>query len=178
MIRKARECDFPYIYELVMMASGLVFEDALKTSDNDQIKRLMYKYFLDDNTKFSINNTYVYEVEDEIAGCMIYYDSIYEKQYNEVMESYLNNEYMFPIEAVNDSIYLDTISVFEKFRGKGISRKLIEFIIENTCKPISLIAESHKKYVIDYYKRIGFKELEEITMYNEKLKIMVFKNSM
>lgn len=175
MIRKAVENDFPDVYELIMMASSLVFEDALKTKDEDKLKKLAYKYYLDDNTKFSCANTYVYEEDGEIAGCIIYYDSSDEKLYNQVMESYLDHDYKFALEAVENSVYLDTVSVFEKFRGKSISRKLIEFMIEKSDKPISLIAESHKEFVINYYKRLGFEEVSEVTMYNETIKTMLYK---
>ncbi len=174
MIRRAIEADFPYVYELIMMASSLVFEDALKTKDVDKIKNLVHKFYFDDNTKFSCANIYVYEVDNKVAGCIVYYDSRNEELYNQVMESYLENDYKFAVEAMEDSVYLDTVSVFEKFRGKSISRKLIEFMIEDSNKAISLIAESHKEFVIDYYKRLGFREISEITMYNKTVKTMLY----
>ncbi len=175
MIRKAKTSDFEHVYKLIMMASKLVFEDALNTNEESKLKELAFKYFNDENTKFSYKNTYIYEKSGEIAGCLIYYDSDKELEYNNNMETYLDNEYRFSIEAVENTIYLDTIAVFEKYRGERVARQLIEFMIENEKRNISLIAESHKQYVIDYYKRIGFEVVKEENIYGSRTYFMLYK---
>lgn len=174
MIRKAEISDFEQVYQLIMMASKLVFEDALNTNEESKLKELILKYFNDENTKFSYKHTYIYEKEGEIAGCLIYYDSDKELEYNKVMETYLDNDYTFSIEAVENTIYLDTIAVFEKYRGERIARQLIEFMIENESRDISLIAEDHKQSVIDYYLRLGFKIVSKNVMYNSKTSVMLY----
>lgn len=175
MIRKAGKDDFEYVFDLIMMASRLVFEDALNSKDIERIRELVYKYYINKHSKFSHTCTYVYEEDGEIAGCIIYYDSDQEESYNENMEYILDNEYKFMIEAEKNSVYLDTLSVLPKYRGKNISRKLIDYMIENTQKDISLIAEDHKEYVIDYYKRLGFEVVQEEMMYGSKVKKMLLK---
>ncbi len=176
MIRKARKSDFDQIFKLTMMASKLVLEDALGTTDEKAIKDMAFNYFNDDNTKYSCKNIYVYETASGVAGCLIYYDSTNEKLYNNVMESYLDNDYKYTIEALEYTMYLDTVAVFEEHRGQGIARTLIEYMIDSENKDISLIAENHKNYVIEFYQKLGFKAVKTTTMYNSIITLMVLEN--
>ncbi len=177
MIRKAKKSDFDQIFKLTMMASKLVYEDALNTTNEAKMKDLAFNYFNDVNTKYSYKNTYVCEIDNNIAGCVIYYDSSKEELYNNIMEGYLETNYKFPIEALENTIYLDTIAVLEKYRGQKIARRLIEYIIENETKNISLVAEDHKSCVVEYYKKLGFKIVRTKTLFNSKTNLMLLENN-
>ncbi len=176
MIRKAKKSDFKQVFKLTMMASKLAFSDALNTTNEEKLKDLAFKFFNDENTKHSYKNTYVYETDNGIAGCMIYYDTNKEKMFNSVMEDYLETDYKFPIEGLENTFYLDTIAVFDEYQGQGIATKLIKYIIENENRDISLIAEDHKKYVVEYYKRLGFKIVSTSIVYGSKTNLMILEN--
>ncbi len=175
MIRKATKNDFERIFKLTMKASKLVFEDALNTKDEKKMKDLAFKFFNSQNTKFSFNNTYVFEINHIIAGCIIFYDSSKEKFYNQTMENYLQNNYKFPIEALENTVYIDSIAVFEEFRGQKIATKLISYVTKQTKQNISLITEDHKNNVTEYYKRLGFKIVKKSNLFNSKVNFMLFE---
>ena len=68
----------------------------------------------------------------------------------------------FDKECFENEFYIDTVSVFEEFRGEGIAKKLFTFI-ENKAKDlgfqkISLLVDLENIKALSLYEKIGFKK--------------------
>lgn len=175
MIRQATPFDKEKVCDLILMASSCVFEDVLKTDDLAKQKELLMKYYDLDNTKFNYKNIIVYELDGEVAGCLVYYDGDDEKLMNKTMESVLDNEYKYAVEAIPNTIYLDSIAADNKFQGLGISKKLFEYAIDNSPKSLSLLVETYKTDVENYYKRLGFEVTERVYSFNCEFDLMIYR---
>lgn len=177
MIRKARLEDREKIAQLILMASSLVFEDILKTTDYDKINEFVMSLY--DNSienKFSMDNIIVYTVDNEVAGCLVYYFHSDEDKLNENMNMIIDGNYQFKIESIPNTIYLDSIAVFDDYQGKGIARKLIEHMINNFDNEISLLVETYKENVQSFYERLGFNVVGKVELFNGELNLMNCKH--
>lgn len=166
MIRQANLKDADKVADLILHASSVLFKDILKTEDLQKQKSLLLEYIKTPGTKFSYDNILVYEIENEVAAALVLYDVEKEAQYNQTMEMIVNNGYKFELEGEPETIYLDSLAVDPKYRGEGLSRKLFEYAIENSEKDLSLLVETYKKDVEEYYKRLGFKVLRRIPIFD------------
>ncbi|MFV0498638.1 MAG: GNAT family N-acetyltransferase [Bacilli bacterium] len=175
MIRKATINDFDEVFPLLMMASQCVYESVLGTTDSHKIKSYVKKLYNDSYTKISYKNIIVYDKFGKIAGCVAYFDSKLEKEYNIKMESFLHNNNKFGLEGILNTNYIDSIAVYPKYQGQKISKKLIEYINNESKLNVSLIAENTKTKVIEYYKRLGFKPIGEIKLYDIDFTEMILK---
>lgn len=177
MIRKARLEDKEKVAQLILSASFLVFEDVLKTNDYDKLYEFVMSLFDNIDNKYAINNTIVYTIDDEVAGCLVYYKNSDEAKLNDNMNKILNDNYPFSIESIPNTIYLDSIAVFDKFQGKGIARKLIEYMMNNFDSDLSLLVETYKENVQAYYQRLGFEVIKKVEMFNGELNLMIYKQN-
>ena len=175
MIIKARPEDKERVCELGLMASSCLYGDALKSADLNVQKDLLMKYYDMPMTKASREFTIVYLHEGKVVGCLVYYDGALEKELIANMEKVLDNDYKFSIEALDNTIYLDSIAVDANYRGLGIASKLINYAIERSDKDLSLLVETYKEDVRNYYERLGFKVVKRVEMFNSELDAMLYK---
>ncbi len=175
MIRQATPEDFNQIAPLVMMASKVTFEDALKTKNPEQHLTLLKEYYLDSQSKFSYLHTIVYEIDNQIAGCCIYYPSSIEPSLNKKMDSYLSCDYQFPEEGIEGTIYIDSLAVSKKFRKQGIAQKLLSHIVKETSTNLSLLVDDQKKGVQRYYQHLGFQSYETVERFGTTFISMIYK---
>lgn len=171
MIRIAKIEDFDIISNLVLMASSSVFEYILKNSNKEEHQKLLKKYYFSES-RFNYKNILIYLINEEIVGMVVFYPSAREKQYNTIM-----TESPQVYEAIENTIYIDSIAVNENYQKQGIAQKLISYVINNTIKDVSLLVEKSKPNVQSYYTKIGFEYIDEIILYNTKFSRMVFKNN-
>lgn len=176
MIRKAKIEDFETVYPLIIEASEIVYIDALY-GEKEMVRNLVEYFYYDEYSKISYKNTYVYEIDNVVVGCIIAYENKLEQQYNDHMEHVLDNGYKFNVESVEGTMYIDTLSVAKSHQRKGIGKLLINKIIESTTLNISLLAEVKKSDVISYYKNLGFKIIDHVKMFDEELVILVYENT-
>lgn len=175
MIRKAMIQDQEDVADLVLMASALVFKDILETDDYQTQKDFLMSLYERDDTKYSMNNILVYTINEEVAGCLVYYASEDETLLNNNLNNLLTDGYNFKEEAAPNSIYLDSLAVFNKYQGQGISRKLLEYAINNFESDLSLLVETYKEHVQSYYERMGFEVIKKVEMFNGELNLMIYK---
>lgn len=175
MIRKATIKDKDTIRKLVMLASDIVFIDILKTKDQALLDELFDKYFLDDSTKFSWHNYIVYEVDNQVVGCLCFYPQEKELEYNARMEEIAGVPDIMPIEGIALTTYCDTLAVFEEYRGKGIAKQLFKYAIDSSPNDLSLLVETYKDKALSLYERIGFKVVAEVALLGTNLYQMIYK---
>jgi ribosomal protein S18 acetylase RimI-like enzyme len=67
------------------------------------------------------------------------------------------------------SVYIESIAVLEAYRGNGIGKKLVEYIIEKTKESyiheVSLHVWKKESKVIEWYQKQGFEVVKEIEGY-------------
>jgi len=175
MIRKAQPQDKGKVCDLVLMASSCLYSDVLQTDDFKKQKELLMKYYDMPMTKMTMDNVLVYIHDGEVAGCLVWYDSSDEKEMIKNMESVLTTDYKYVLEGLNNTIYLDSMAVDDKFQGLGISRKLLNYAIEHSDKDLSLLVETYKTDVEDYYKRVGFEVVKTVEAFDCELDVMIYK---
>lgn len=173
MIRKATIADMDEVRPLVLMASTLVFEDALKTKDNTKINELFNKFYVTKKTKFSFENTIVYEKDNQIIACLVSYFTKDEPLLNKTVEQ-LVPTYPSVIEGEPDCLYLDSLAVADEYRGLGISRELFSYIIEQSKTNLSLLVETYKIDTKAYYERLGFKTIKRVNLFDGELYSMIY----
>lgn len=175
MIRKAMIQDQEKVAELILMASALVFEDVLKTKDYQELKDFVMSLYTIKDNKYAMENILVYTVDEEVAGCLVYYNSEDEAALNNNLNDLLEDDYPFELEGTKNSIYLDSLAIFKKFQGQGISRIMINYAIDNFEGELSLLVETYKKDVQAYYERMGFTPINTVKLFNGELNTMIYK---
>ncbi|GAB4221944.1 MAG: N-acetyltransferase [Francisella sp.] len=65
------------------------------------------------------------------------------------------------------TIRVYSIAVSKNYQGKGIGHKLLEHLLENTNKNISLEVNTNNLKAISLYKKLGFKIKKQINNYYE-----------
>jgi ribosomal protein S18 acetylase RimI-like enzyme len=163
MIRQASIDDQEKVCDLILMAASVLFEDITQSNDLAVHKELLKKYYVLPDNKFSHENILVYEHEDSIAGCVVFYETSKEPLYNKNMKN-ISKTYTFDLEGVPGTIYIDSIAVKEEYQGLGISKKLFNYIFKHYEQDLSLLVEQHKETTKAYYERLGFE--------NQGLKIL------
>lgn len=163
MIRQANIDDQEKVCDLILMAASVLFEDITQSDNSAAHKELLKKYYVLPDNKFSYENILVYEHEDDIAGCVVFYETSKEPLYNKNMEN-ISKNYTFDLEGIPGTIYIDSIAVKEAYQGLGISKELFNYIFKHYEQDLSLLVEQHKETTKAYYERLGFE--------NQGLKIL------
>jgi ribosomal protein S18 acetylase RimI-like enzyme len=180
MIRKAIVSDLDYIASLIMMSSALVFADILESDDYGKQISLLKEFIMLPDNKFSLNNIIVYEKDKQAIGVLVFYDSKFESKFNENMQILLKKQYdidyVVDIEAYPNSIYLDSLAVNSNFQKMGIAKELIQFVKKQSHKDLSLLVETTKPYVEQFYYRFGFNLIKEQDSFGVSLKQLVLKH--
>lgn len=156
MIRQATLADLEVVCALVFRASQFVFATALQSDAQHEHEALFAQFYQQSQTKFSLENTLVYEQDGQVVGCIVSYPASQERDYITTMTQILPNGYQFPAETQSGTHYIDSLAVTPAAEGQGIARKLIEAVAESTELPLALLVEKEKVHVKAYYERLGF----------------------
>ena len=66
----------------------------------------------------------------------------------------------------DNSLFLSKIYVLDRFRGKGVGKRVIRFLIEfcqkNDLDSIELTVNKHNENTIEFYNNLGFKRTGEL----------------
>lgn len=172
MIRQANEKDIDKVCDLILMASSVLFADITKSEDLAVQKDLLKKFYMMPDNKFYYENILVYLHEDELAGCVVFYETSKEVLYNENMGK-ISNGYTFELEGIPGTIYIDSLAVKEEYQGLGISKKLFNYIFKHYKQDLSLLVEQHKETTKAYYERLGFENQGLKILFNAPLYEMI-----
>lgn len=153
------------------VANTLTGED-----DKKKILETLEKYVSMEINRLSFKNTYIYKVDDQLAGLIIAYDSNKVDQLDKPILQHLESKGIFldsfEKESFEDEFYIDTVSVFEKFQGQGIAKKLLSFIDEKAkeldFKKVSLLVDINNLKALNLYEKMGFKKntILEVSKHN------------
>jgi ribosomal protein S18 acetylase RimI-like enzyme len=144
--------------------------------EEEKILKTLNTFISMDINRLSYKNTYVYQIENQITGLIIAYDSNKIKQLDSPMLKHLESKNIFldsfDKECFKDEFYIDTLSVFEEFQGRGIAKELLNFINNKAkklgFKKVSLLVDMDKLKALNLYEKMGFKKntILEVSKHN------------
>jgi ribosomal protein S18 acetylase RimI-like enzyme len=156
------------IHDLANMLTG---ED-----EKEKILKTLASFVFMDVNRLSYKNTYTYEIQNELAGLIIAYDSNKVPQLDSPILKHLETKNIFldsfDKECFEDEYYIDTLSVFEKFQGRGVAKELLIFIYNKAkelgFKKVSLIVDVDNIKALTLYEKMGFEKntILEVSKYN------------
>jgi ribosomal protein S18 acetylase RimI-like enzyme len=132
-IRPANPEDYKQVAPLIVQA----MEDLACTfanTENPEKSIPLFEYFFQQKAnQYSYENTLVYVENNEIAGSITAYDGALLPKYREPFLEYIALNYnvkdlIIENETIKGELYIDTLSVYPKFQGKGIGSKLLAAI--------------------------------------------------
>lgn len=156
-IIEAQANDYNEVFPLLWMAGGEVIADYIDCDDMQKAKQICEKFFTDDSCQFNYKNCVVAKNEDNICGVVLFYDGGKSQQYADYF-SKLSGRNIQP-EAESGQMYIDSIAVYEQYRGQGIAKMLIDHSFNTAQKynmPLTLIVSDEKPKVKQLYEKVGF----------------------
>lgn len=183
MITQATKQDASRCMKLLNLAMDDIAFALSGTNDRLKSNEILTSFFIQDVNRLSYKNVYVFKHEDEIVGAVCaYYGGDADRLDAPILEHLkkFNPCAKVEKECFNDEFYIDSIAVDERFRGRGIARKLIEFIFEvaqkKEHKKVSLIVDQSKVKEREFYERLGFKASQEVIINSHKYYHMIKEN--
>lgn len=175
MIKQATRTN-PKISILILNAIHNLANMLTGEEEKEKILKTLDSFVFMDVNRLSYKNTYTYDIEDELAGLIIAYDSNKVSQLDSPILKHLESKNIFleafDKECFEDEFYIDTLSVFEKFQGRGIAKELLAFIYDKAkelgFKKVSLIVDIDNLKALNLYEKMGFKKntILEVSKHN------------
>ena len=175
MIKQATRTN-PKISILILNAIHNLANMLTGEEEKEKILKTLDSFVFMDVNRLSYKNTYTYDIEDELAGLIIAYDSNKVSQLDSPILKHLESKNIFlnsfDKECFEDEFYIDTLSVFEKFQGRGIAKELLAFIYDKAkelgFKKVSLIVDVDNLKALNLYEKMGFKKntILEVSKHN------------
>lgn len=204
-IRKATPEDIPFIANAIIEIEKISDTNTFNNlfgSDTETTKYYLEEFLKDEenlNTEFSLNTYSIVELDGEAAACcsLFFTNSDYYQNKSELfpihlkknhLEKFIENAKSLPDtkKISTHKHFLEYLYVDSKFRSRGISKPLIEYLVNQT-DGIYIMALVNNTFAIDYYKRLGFIEDESIKtfpidrtenpIYPYSHKIMLYKDN-
>lgn len=173
-IRKAKIEDKNTVIDLVIEAIEDMGNIFTGYEENFLVKKKLTELFCYPKNRFSYDSCLVAEIDEQVAGSIISYPGKSMRELNiplieNLRERFKDNEKMFlkhsiaiknSREAFDDEYYIDNLAVLSRFRGRGISRMLIEEAEKEGLKKgynkISILADLNNEKAFNIYKKIGY----------------------
>ena len=180
-IRKAKPSDAEKAVPLIIDAIGDIAERMTGETDPEKVEQSLCEIFMRDDNTNSYLYTYMAEFEGDIAGTLVLYPGKDAPQLDQNLSAWLVDKGAevseVDAESLPDELYIDTICIDPKFRGKGIGSQLFTFAEEIAKQTghskLSLNVETQKEPAIRLYKRLGYEIVSPWTIIGEPFHHMV-----
>ena len=140
----------------------------------------MHKFFRSEINRLSYNNVFVFKFDGEIAGAICAYDGGEIETLDGPIRTHLQTLGLnkFPqTECFADELYIDSLAVDERFRGRGIAKELIKFIFtlasKRNIKKVALIVDEKKPKTMAFDEHLGFETDCEMIVNSHKYYHMI-----
>lgn len=171
-VRQATPQDARFIADAIVMAVGDEITRSFAGKDHtvQDVKELFTHLAQMDNSQYSYKNTLVATTPaDEVMGLIISYDGALLHPLRKTFISAAKDELDYDLvnladETSDDEVYLDTLAVYDKFRGNGIASALINAAIERAKplnKPVGLLVDKSNNRARRLYESLGFRQVDE-----------------
>ena len=176
LIRNAGEEDIPFVAGCVLAAVGLYdFKtSSVETSTAEQVCGT-------DGTLYSFRNARIATVAGTPIGCLVSYPGTIYESARKFTFSFFEKDghkvHHTDTECFPDEYYLDSMAILPAFRGYGIGHILMQDGIriarEKGFKKVSLIVESDRDNLAEYYASLGFAPEREIDAFGDRYTRMI-----
>ncbi len=142
-------------------------------SEADVLAHLASFFQAEDN-RLSYQNTLIAEVDGQVAGLVIIYHgrdaADLDRPLVERLRSLRNDpQASLDKEAAEDEFYIDTLSVFPQFGGRGIGSALLQAVEQlarqRDYNKLSLNVDVENERAYRLYQRLGYQSAKIITLY-------------
>ena len=182
-IRKAQPNDSAKIAQLMFYAMEDIVFDFLGQKNEDKAIRFLEELIEQNNNQYSFENTFVLEIENNIAASFTLYDGGNLEKLRENVLTHLEKNYNRTIEPENETeageIYIDTIAVFPEYRGKGLGNIILDYIIEEFANKkgfvIGLLVDFTNPKAKKLYESKGFEVVGEKSLMSKNHEHMQYK---
>lgn len=166
MIKQAQKDNITNISTLIFNAILNIANTLTGEEKEEKILETLDFYIKMDVNRLSYNNIYTYEIENQIVGLILAYNSNDVKKLDKPILEHLKtkNIYLdsFEKECFEDEFYIDTVSVSPNFQGRGIAKELFSFVEEKAkekgFKKVSLLVDFENEKALALYEKLGFKK--------------------
>jgi len=167
-IRRAKLKDYKEVAQLIVQAMEDLACTFANTDDPKKTLPLFEHFFKEHENQYSFENTLVYEKDGEVAGSITAYDGGLLPKYRKpfldfIALNYKVTDLVIENETLEGEVYIDTISVFPKFQGNGIGKKLLLAIKEKAKteghKKIGLLVDFKNPNAKKLYLAMGFESV-------------------
>lgn len=172
MIRQSKIEDAKAVIKLLYLAMDDMIYDLTGQKDLKSAFLVYEDFFKMQKNRLSFENTYVYVKNNEIVGVIVVYDGNEIKSLDSTLNENIQKlglKYKILPECDSSDVYLDSLAVDERFRGRGIAKELINFAFEIAAKrhkPLSLLVEQNNKTAQAVYDKLGFEFSKNKILYS------------
>lgn len=164
-IRAATRQDKEELREIILLAVEDLADLYTGTSNPEERNKILDDFICQETNRFSYRNCLVYEEDGTVLGGILCYAvqdlTILDQPILSFLNSKGSNLSALPKECEGEEYYIDSVSVFEAARGKGVGSKLIEAAADKAMQEgygtISLIVDKNKPSAKNLYEKLGFK---------------------
>lgn len=177
MLRNPKKEEFKDCAKLIHISGPELFKYMYNQTE-ESILTLIYKFISNLNTTFSYDKVIIDEYDGSVRGLVLAHPAKDLKKFliNEIkhMKSIWNILGLFSRVGLvakfpklnNDEYFISNIAVFKEFRGKGISKKLLNRVLQDSKQlgftKVSLYVEIDNDIAFKVYKNYGFKEEKSV----------------
>lgn len=183
MIRKKEQKDNRKVAELVYIIWQDMELEMIEKFDRETVLEAFEMCLNDEEFRNSERTIHVYEVDGEVAGCVLSYPGHIELDFKYVWEKLGLDEKFHPYspplevkESRDDEMYIDSVVTFREYRGQGIATKFLKYLLDSDeTLPWGLLCEVENEKALGLYLKLGFKKDEVVELYGQEYYRMTYK---
>jgi ribosomal protein S18 acetylase RimI-like enzyme len=165
MTRPATPADAPAISQLILLAMGNALAGKFANSDDPAVAEALFTRFaVLKSNQYSYENVLVWEENGAICGMIAAYDGAKLDELRTPFLTYTRNQLGFSGELEDETqageFYIDCLSVFPQYQGKGIAKSLIKALFERAAElghqTVGLLVSKGNAKAKNLYTGLGF----------------------
>ena len=171
MIRNAKKQDSKKGAVLIKNAIHDIANMLTGMDKHDEVIEGLKYYFEKEKNRLSYENIIIKEINNEVVGLILAYHGkdahIIDKPIEDRVRKIKNNpNFKVDKEADTDEYYIDTLSVDERYQGRGIAKELIKSVEEKAkilkYNKIALCVDIENINAFKLYEKLGYTVDKEI----------------
>ncbi|MBD1366745.1 GNAT family N-acetyltransferase [Mucilaginibacter sp. ZT4R22] len=170
MIRPATPADAPAIAQLILLAMGNALASKFANSDDPAVAEALFTRFAGlRGNQYSYENVLLWEENGDVCGMIAAYDGAKLDELRTPFLNYTRQQLRFTgtpeDETLSGEFYIDCLSVFPQYQGKGIAKSLIKALFARAAKlghqTVGLLVSKGNDKAKKLYTGLGFEVVGE-----------------